>query len=47
MDDVNADACADEAALLGIKISVVYVPFGGVDATESAIMSNYASHLGR
>jgi hypothetical protein len=46
VDDVNAHARAVEAAAAGILISAIYVPTGGVDATEAAIMTDYATTTG-
>ena len=46
VDDVRAQTVANQAASQGIRISAVYVPIGGVDSTERAIMQSYASTTG-
>lgn len=46
VDNVNAQTVANQAAAQGIRVSAVYVPTGGVDATEQSIMQAYASTTG-
>jgi len=46
LDDLNAQALAEEAAAMGIEIAAILVPTSGVDDAALAVMGSYATTTG-